>query len=249
MTQAARTTAQRVSSSETAQLPEITDRTHILALLGVEDTPSGPDTTGHKYYADAAGSANDGWFVADFALLNHLFNGMGKTQRWVTCLDEAEYLKKYTRLSHGNPHRERRLVMCAGQPDLMLQNVVPCTAKLLRETFLQTIIETIRDAALNDNVLVLCFAHGDRDAHGLVIGVPSRGSRLTVDDMHDAIQRGRAARPSLPVTLLLTSCYSGQLTLEQHRLNSTIMAATTTDTVSRSWDRSASGQYASSIYV
>ncbi|KAI4125394.1 MAG: hypothetical protein LQ347_005393 [Umbilicaria vellea] len=249
LNEALQTTAQRVTSIETEQLPEITEHTHVLALLGVEDTPSGQDTIGHKYYADAAGPENDGWFVADFALLNHLFHGLGKSQKWLTCINDVEYVDKYSRLSHGNPHRERRLVLCKGQSQLKLNNLVICETKLLRESFLKALTNTIQDAAPNDSVLVLCFAHGDRDAHGLVIGVPSRGSRLTVDDMHEAIQSGRAAKPSFPVTLFLTSCFSGQFTLERHRLESTILAATTAVNVSRSWHRSASGQFAGSIYV
>lgn len=172
-----------------------------------------------------------GWSISDFYLFFHLLNPLPTRQLWFTCESPRSLVEKYTEYAHGDPLKERRVVLENGllptveNPDRV--RVVPRGD--LHERFLATLSEQSRLAAEEEEpLLVLIFGHGDVHKFGVQIGGvgdPGSGPRLLIDQVN------RAIAPRAQVTLLMTSCYSGgwlvrpNLTNNRPLLNTTGMAA------------------------
>ena len=77
--------------------PDITERTRIIAVLGVTEQPAP--------YGD------DGWFLSDFFAFWNIFQGMTERQTWYHCLDMDSLVAKHTRYLHGNPYKQRKVVL------------------------------------------------------------------------------------------------------------------------------------------
>jgi len=91
------------------ELPEVASNAHIIALLGISD----PDPANR-----------DGWFLADFCLLNRLLGGLGSAQLWMTCIDIDVTIADFGPILYGNPFRGRRVV-CNSNQDLSNLVTVP----------------------------------------------------------------------------------------------------------------------------
>jgi hypothetical protein len=141
---------------ETRTLPDITEDTHIVALLGIPDL------------GDAAAPSNDGWFVSDFYLMNALFEGIGKSQMWLTACEPSELVDKYGPYLHGNPYANQKIVLDSTQ---LPHDVCTVSNVDLLPKFLETLRSTCQIAkSSNEKVLVLCFGHGDKDTYGITTG-------------------------------------------------------------------------------
>ena len=170
--------------------------------------------------------------------------GMGKSQKWITCLDPEYLLNKYcgvdkveqrigpnedyeeksyniwtkwkTGLVQGDPFEERAVVLdSASLPFAKSMIDLVQTRKSLKEHFLLQLRQALSSAAGNAEpgpVLILAFCHGDFETGGLLVGITHLAhpeSRVSIVDIASIL----AEYPHVPVTLFLTSCYSGHWVL------------------------------------
>lgn len=96
------------------------------------------------------------------------------------------------------------------------------TRQALRGRFLSQLRETLSSAGSNtkpEPVLILAFCHGDFETGGLLIGV----TYVNIADVAAIL----AEYPRVPVTIFMTSCYSGHWVVSQEFHGSTpaVMAA------------------------
>lgn len=159
----------------TTSLPDVQSTTHIIGLLGAND---------HFHEEEEKSACDpclDGWMVSDFAMLNYLFHGLGKKQKWFTCLDIADLIKRYGEYAHGNCYRARRVVLDAHQqPDPASLRIESPTDLL--PNFLNYFRSECASALANNEPILLCvFAHGEEMEFGVEIGGEEEdGPLLTV---------------------------------------------------------------------
>lgn len=130
-------------------------------------------------------------------------------QLWLTCENPRGLVQKYCEYAHGDPTKDRRVVLDAK----LLPDVENNTRLRVvqRDNLLERFISTVRDqsklaAAEGEPLLVLIFGHGEERTYGVQLGGtgnPERGPRLKTRDIKQALH------PDTRATLLLTSCYSG----------------------------------------
>ena len=198
--------------------PDITERTRIIAVLGVTEQP--------------APYGNDGWFVSDFFAFWNIFQGVTERQTWYHCLDIDSLVAKHTRYLHGNPYKQRKVVLDENILAESKQSKHPpqqIQAEKLKLKTKNLITAECKDAeSANENVLILLFGHGDRNNHGIVLG---RGGRETLK-----IGEFKTSTKALNtnITLITTSCYSGGWTCNP-QLNLSTMTAAGDKNVSLSW--------------
>ena len=220
-------------------MPDITNKTRVVALCGITDLQ------GH------AAPGSDGWFMSDFYLFNHLLRDAPvASQSWFTCCEPRDLVKTYTRYSHGNPFRERRVVLDQQRLDaIYASGTLRVTApNALLDRFLATVKEECRTAVKNDQaVLLLIFGHGDASTYGVTIGSSDvkkfserTAPKLSIKHLKVAI--GKRAQ----CTLLMTSCYSGGWAMRPD-LNLTVIAAAGPTQESQSWTKSSTLRYSGSI--
>ncbi|KAF8537914.1 hypothetical protein BDD12DRAFT_844591 [Trichophaea hybrida] len=210
-------------------IPEVSSRTHILALLGVSD----PDP-----------AEGDGWFIADFCLLNRLLEGLGNTQVWLTSVDLDSTVDNYGPILHGNPFRPRRVVYDSTQP---LSNLMVLPENDLREVFLDYLRSICAIAAANKEPILLIFiGHGEEGTFGLCIGDQmDDGSSVTIlpDDVRKVLRNGLS--DNSPVATVLSSCFSGGwLSTDE-----SVLAAVRPHAESDSYQRSASGSARGGLFI
>jgi hypothetical protein len=220
--------------------PDVSPKTRIIAVCGVSDSN------------DEASPKADGWLLSDFYLFHHLFSPLNvptSTQIWLTCEELERLVEKYTEYLHGDPKNERRVVLDRDCLPRVAQaknlRVVP-RADLL-ERFLSTLEEQSRLARdFDEHLLVLIFGHGDLDSHGVIIGTKAHSSsNIDQAPLLHIKHVKRRLRPNVPVTLFLTSCFSGgwlvqPCTNRETFLNTTGVAAAAPTKESSSWPLSRS---------
>lgn len=216
-------------------LPDVDPRSHVIGLVGIHD------------HEDTASPANDGWLLSDFYLFYHLFNGLCKSHAWFTCLDPQYLVDKYDEYAHGNPYHERRIVLDRDQVKHRDLNsiIIADEAQLLTAFLAHLRTECQRADAAQEPVLLLVFGHGDGTTRGIEIGRLSDGTTplLSMTMMKTFLQD----LPSLKLSALLTSCFSGGWTTY---LNMTIMTAAGEEKLSESWPQSYSlGRATGSIFA
>jgi hypothetical protein len=223
-----------VPTRDTRNSPDVTAKTRVIAVLGVDETN------------DQSNSANpsigDGWMVSDFYLWMHVLNGMGKTQDWITTLAPDYLLDKYGRedkvtmveidgtmkpvqtkwalgFLHGDPFEDRKVVL---NDDLLSQvsdkvTVAP-RGPGFRTFFLKRLHEIMADAAQHDDkVLIMVFSHGDYESQGgLCLGIDSDTADIRSEEFLDNqllkpchISSILSEFPQVRTTMFMTSCYSG----------------------------------------
>ncbi|KAJ5894258.1 hypothetical protein N7495_005949 [Penicillium taxi] len=216
--------------------PDIPPRHRILALLAITDA------------GDMASPSqeSDGWIVSDFYLFHYLlspvFPTIRRNQLWMTCEDPSRLVDKYTEYVHGDPKGERRVVLDAGMlPNIdAAQNIRVVSRENLLERYLSTLREQVIEAAVNEeHLILLIFGHGTEE-----YGVPTGGSViekepiLQMKDVHNLLYH------SSPVTLFITSCYSGgwlvKPNINGRFMNATSVAAASDLVESSSWSASGS---------
>ncbi|KAI9763102.1 MAG: hypothetical protein M1840_000914 [Geoglossum simile] len=219
--------------------PDVIPRTRIVAVCGITNID------------DRASPTEDGWFLSDFWMFNHLFrNAPVANQIWLTCCNPRLLVEQYGRYAHGNPCQERRIVLeeqllVAIQEAGTLRIVEP---RILLERFLKTVEDECKEAVKNgQEVLLLVFGHGDGDTYGVTIGSNSNtefkevsAPRLRVNRLKVAV--GSKAR----CTLLMTSCYSGGWAMKPD-LNFTVITAAGSTVESQSWNASLTRGFSGSI--
>jgi hypothetical protein len=220
-------------------MPDVSVKTRIVAVCGITDIRG------------RASPERDGWFVSDFYLFNHLLRKAPvANQTWLTSCEPKDLVKEYTRYAHGNPFRERRVVL---EERLLNAIYAPGTLKVaapnvLLDRFLITVKEECEAAVKNNqDVLLLVFGHGDESTYGVTIGSnavktfhENTAPQLKINRLKLAV--GKEAR----CTLLMTSCYSGGWAMRPD-LNLTIIAAAGLKKESLSWNKRSSLRFSGSI--
>lgn len=196
--------------------PDICADTQIIAVLGILE--------------DAANPNDDGWFLSDFFAFWSVLQGATKRQLWYHCVDLDDLVKKHVHYLHGNPYKQRKVVLDA---DILgkaqngphsVQRVKPCN---LRSTFRASVKNECKAAqACKENVFILMFGHGDKKTYGIQLG---QGSVFKPKEFQN-ITKGVSTK----VTLLTTQCYGGGWSCSPLINLSTLTAAGPKD-LSLSW--------------
>lgn len=219
--------------------PDITEKTRIVGVCGA-------------LHEDAHPKA-DGWFVSDYFAFWHLLSGTTEHQTWMHCLDLKTLIAENTRYLHGNPYKERKVVLDAEILDQALRSrhpPVPSHPFGFRVKVIQTIREQCNLARLKkENVLILLFGHGHYTTHGIWLG----GSQATENPMANVLkldQLKEAIQDTVTkVTLLTTHCFSGGWTCNPV-VNISAMTAAGGLQESVSWRKSgSSGRYCGSVFA
>ncbi|KAI9751939.1 MAG: hypothetical protein M4579_005822 [Chaenotheca gracillima] len=217
-------------------LPDISPRSHVVAVVGTHD------------HDDAANPDEDGWFLSDFYMFNHLFAGLCKRQSWYTCLAPEKLVDKYVEYAHGNPYQKRSIVLdrekLAGAEKP--RDVIVVREEELLDKFLSGLRSECSAAQqAGDPVLLFILGHGDKSRSGVHVGRFSNGRPALLS--LDSIQSLLREYPGLRLTAIFTSCFSGGWTAH---VNMTTMAAAGKTKVSESWPLSHScGRATGSIFA
>jgi len=207
------------------ELPEVASNAHIIALLAISD----PDP-----------ATRDGWFLADFCLLNRLLDGLGPTQLWMTCIDIDATVSDFGPILHGNPFRQRRVV-CHGNQDRSHLAVV--ARGDLKKAFLESLRSTCAIAgSRHEPLLLILMGHRERNVYSIMIGSEDDDNLETV--LPRDIQTALGETLS-PVSIILSSCYSGGWLSTQQ----SVMAAVADDELPDSYQRPASGCYRGGLFT
>ncbi|KAK2808266.1 hypothetical protein FQN50_004821 [Emmonsiellopsis sp. PD_5] len=138
-----------------------------------------------------------------------------------------------TGLVHGDPFEERAVVLDVNTMPFVRSMVdVQQDRFNLRQYFLDQLRQTLKSAAAAatshgttpDPVIIMAFCHGDFESGGLRIGTPSPGvaSYVKISDVAPIV----AEYPQVPVTIFMTSCYSGHWVVSREfQISTTTMAA------------------------
>ncbi|KAL8686033.1 MAG: hypothetical protein Q9224_005575, partial [Gallowayella concinna] len=203
-------------------MPDVTKRTRIIAVLGITDDEANPRTSG--------------WFLSDFFAFWNLMRESTDIQHWFHCVDLDSLVQKYTRYLHGNPYKERKVVLDQRilQEAKKSKHCPIYSHPISLRSAVQSAIkkESIAAEKAGENVLVLMFGHGDRDTVGMHLG----GSKqlFTKKKMQYALKH-----LTTPVTLITTQCWGGGWTCIPD-LNISGMTAAGTNARSKSWRKSGS---------
>jgi hypothetical protein len=218
-------------SFPTACPPDVGPRTRLIAVCGIADD------------YDRASPTEDGWFFSDFYLFHYLFShrhGPTPSQIWMTCEKPEDLVQKYTEYAHGDPKGERRVVL-----DQSMMPGIEQSGSLRvvsRKDLLERFLSTLREQSLlakneNQHLVILVFGHGDSETFGVALGGDE--PNLKIEDVQSALQ------PDIPVTLFMTSCFSGGWIVKPNAMtrkpiNATGITGAGPLTESQSWSLSSS---------
>ena len=208
--------------------PDVSRETHIIAVLGIEKKWASP--------------RDDGWFLSDFLAFWHLLHGSTVSQTWMHSVDLKDCVDTYERYLHGNPFKERKVVLNA---EILQSFSKPDTKHApryyagpsIKKDFQQKVFSECKIAQENKrNVLVLMFGHGDLEGNGICIG------NLTQKTLKlSAFVKNLKGFEDTRITVLSTACFSGGWSCapDLRAFSSTIMAAGPKK-ASHSWNYSCS---------
>ena len=213
--------------------PDITANTRIIACLGINQLQANPQ--------------KDGWFVSDFFAFWHIFQGTTSSQTWLHCLDFETLVNTHDRYLHGNPYKERKVVLDSRILQRAQSGTFPLTytkSNALNGAFKRRVTAEAKAAeSKKENLLIMLFGHGDAKNHGIVLGT-SYNQDLRLRDLVGALKG-----MDVNVTLLTTSCFSGAWTCSP-MLNLSTLTAAGREKRSLSWQESASlGRYCGSMFA
>ncbi|KAJ9269632.1 hypothetical protein DTO212C5_4243 [Paecilomyces variotii] len=226
--------------------PDVPPRSRILGLCGITD------------WEGLASPQEDGWFFSDFYLFHHLLSvreGPSTNQCWLTCEDPKDLVDRYTEYTHGNPKKDRRVVL---DKDILLQIAMAGNLRVVqREDLLERFLSTLREQAqlaveAEEHLLIFLFGHGNSGSYGIFVG--GKGDPEKAPELHMS-QVKRLLPKKASVTIVMTSCFSGGWLVKpdfannrNEYLNVTGLAAVGPEQESRSWPISASiGRVSGSI--
>lgn len=141
---------------------------------------------------------------------------------WYHYLDMDSLVAKHTRYLHGNPYKQRKVVLDdkilaeSKQSKHPPQQIKADKLKLKTKNLITA--ECKHAESANENVLILFFGHGDHHNHGIVLGEGGREA-LKIGEFKSATKA-----LNTKTTLITTSCYSGGWTCNP-RLNLSTMTA------------------------
>lgn len=221
-------------------LPEINDRTRVLALLG---------------NADADPVKGDGWMYADFALLNQLFSGEGIQQIWLHSASESfsTAVERYGPMLHGNP-KDPRKVVCDGQTAI-LKHIMEVPEAQLKAEFLQQLRRFTSESEAGDRPLLILIGHGSEPPmFGVCIGDPAEDEMLDKEQDQDRIISPEDIDPILgdlhdgvQQCIISTCCFAGNwICTNQSR---STMLAVAREAESDSYRRSASDKFRGGVFT
>lgn len=215
--------------------PDIKRTTRIVGVLGV--------------HPKNVAARKDEWFLSDFFAFWHLFEGMTNSQTWYHCLDLPELIKANHRYLHGNPYKNRKVVLDAkllykAQYETK-HPIVQIKPQTLLSKFKTAVkVECKAAAAAGENVLLLMFGHGEEKNYGIYLGSDNSTSTFSTISLRD-ILKGL----DVPVTVLTTQCFGGGWACTPD-LNLTTIAAAGKGKPSTSWRFSGSmGRACGSIFA
>ena len=173
----------------------------------------------------------DGWFLSDFFAFWHIFQGITDCQTWYHCLDLDDLIARHQRYLHGNPYKQRKVVLDANilaqakQARHPPRRIRPDQLKLETK---KIITSECRAAELaREPVLILLLGHGDDLNHGIELG--KGRATLKINEFKSATKQFNVA-----ITMITTSCYSGGWTCNP-QLNISTMTAAGNKNTSLSW--------------
>ncbi|KAH0566222.1 hypothetical protein GP486_000369 [Trichoglossum hirsutum] len=227
--------------------PDVSPRTRVVAVCGVTNIQYLASSTGEGF----ASPTIDGWFLSDFYMFNHLLRKAPvANQIWLTCCSPKLLVEQYGRYAHGNPFRDRRVVLEERllDPILEAETLRVVEPKILLERFIKTVEGECKEAEkAGQDVLLLVFGHGDNETYGITIGSASNTEFREMTAPRLQISRLRVAvGKRVKCALLLTSCYSGGWAMNPD-LNLTVIAAAGHGAKSQSWNASLARGFSGSI--
>ena len=167
----------------------------------------------------------------------------------MTSESPPELVERYGAYGHGESKGDHRVVLDATLlPDIMHAGNIRV---FQRGQLLQDFLRTLKDectmaAALGQPILLMIFGHGDPKTYGIAIGgagTPRKAPRLHTQHI-TACLRGI----KVPLTMMLTSCFSGGWVL-QPELNISALTAAGARVVSEAWPPSLGGRSHGSIFA
>ncbi|KAJ0165759.1 hypothetical protein CTA2_10077 [Colletotrichum tanaceti] len=149
----------------------------------------------------------DGWLLSDFYAFNYLLKGVGGKQVWLTAADPLELTQagpRTGRYLHGNPSRDRKLVLSKNLLDANELTPVTLVRSLdMTSRFLEEVHAASRQAVENQaSLLLLVFSHSKGNWEFLLDG-GNREEGLSVAQLRGAIAKDCHTVLYSPV------CYSG----------------------------------------
>ena len=198
-----------------------------------------------------ASPRNDGWFLSDFYLFYHLFQGLGVCQRWYTCVNPDLLVARYGQFAHGEAASDHRIVLDKNMlADMKAAgNIHTATSKDLLQDFMTYFKAECKTASeQHQSILLMVFGHGDSgsDNHGIAIG--GQGTPNTAPRLHIKYLQTLIRGLDISLTLLTTACYAGGW-LIQPNLNITGLSAANHANQSWSWHASLGRSYHGSIWA
>lgn len=162
---------------------------------------------------------------SDFLAFYQVFQATKVPQIWLHALDVDALLNQYTQYLHGNPYRNRKVVL-----DTSLYAKIKDSKNPLQKPHLGKISETLSDgistatleaARQNERkILLLVFSHG-----ALAIGA-SRNGKLCLGEKGavtmETMKKWLGGK--IDVTLMTNACFSGGWTTSKN-FNHTVMTA------------------------
>ncbi|PGH32040.1 hypothetical protein GX50_05165 [[Emmonsia] crescens] len=203
--------------------PDVSPDTRVVAVCGATD------------HDNLAHPNKDGRFFSDFYLFHNLLRGVAGPQTWISSENPTELVSKYGTYLHGNAHKTRKVVLDAEMLDKGKIGPIQTYPRMhLKENFLR-IVESESSTArqTGERLLLLLFGHGDKDTHGVALGLGNL-RKLKISNLRRVI-----GGPGVSVTLLSTSCYSGGWSTTPE-LNISTMTAAGPENEGISWPVSAS---------
>lgn len=232
--------------------PEMTANTRVIALLGVEQ--------------EDVLLGKDDWFVSDFFAFWHLLNGLSPHQTWLHSLDFQQLIAKHEYYLHGNPYKDRKVVLDAQILERANSNKSDFVyaPQNLKQKFGQALESNCKEAAkTEESILVLIFSHEGRvyqpywrvrdpkdayEYHSLLgLSRPGSTSKLQINQFKAIFQKY-----NVNVTLLTTACYSGGWIChrkEKSTLNISTLSAAGPFMQRYSWRRTVSDRFCGSIFA
>ena len=215
--------------------PDVTQKTRIVAILGINPANAQPD--------------EDGWLVSDFLAFWHLLHGLTDKQSWFHALDLKALVDTHEQYLHGNPYKSRKVVL---DKDILerVQSGPNALQKIkfdqnnMKRTFMRQVKEDCQAAEkAGEHVLLLMFGHGVKELNGIELG-EGYAKVLKFKEFQSAISKTTAK-----VTLLTTHCYAGGWTCNPD-INISAITAAGEDRPSLSWRFSgSSGRACGSMFT
>ncbi|PVH68559.1 hypothetical protein DL98DRAFT_578768 [Cadophora sp. DSE1049] len=227
--------------------PDVTSKTRILMLCGISNERVSNDPGGQGW----ASPNWDGWFFSDLFYWIHILEGLGASQKIMTCASVEDLVQEYVEYLHGNPREERKVVMNREklhQGDFSSSKFSVSLPNDLIKQFLKQLNQECAEARKNGETLLVVFsAHGDFDSKGIHVGGSNDRDPnfiITREMFAEAV-----GEQNVQICVVSNACFSGGWTMRPDILNITAMTAASDQSESKSWDKSKSmGRACGSIY-